>query len=335
MKKIYALFLFISVSMAAYSQCSLLYNTTPCSCFGSCDGTATATPSGGTPPFTFSWNTTPSQSTQTATGLCAGNYNCMVVDALGNTCASTGMGNVTQPFSVGATTTGNNPTSCTICNGTASGNASGGTFPYTYAWTTTPVQTASTATGLCSGVFTVTITDANGCTATATQILTAPGAPNFTISVVSATQPNCNNGTATATVSNPGTYIYSWTTTPTQTTLTATGLSSGVYTVCVTNSANGCSSCQGVTVNCLTGIEENNTNGNISVYPNPSSGNFTITSITEITSIKIYNVLGEFVFSSQPQTTNYELDLQNKSKGVYFLEMQSDKGSEIKKIIIE
>jgi len=133
MKKIYALFLFAFVSMAAYSQCFVQYSSTPCTCFGLCNGTATANVSGGTPPYVYSWNN--GQTTATATGLCAGSYNCMVVDALGNICASTSGANVTQPQQIFVNATGQNPTSCINCDGMVTGTATGGTQPFTYMWT--------------------------------------------------------------------------------------------------------------------------------------------------------------------------------------------------------
>lgn len=315
--------------MAAYSQCFVQYSSTPCTCFGLCNGTATANVSGGTPPYVYSWNN--GQTTATATGLCAGSYNCMVVDALGNICASTSGANVTQPQQIFVNATGQNPTSCINCDGMVTGTATGGTQPFTYMWTpgNCPQQTC---TGLCSGIYTLTVTDANGCTATAMVTLAAPGAPTFTTSVVPATQPNCNNGSATASVSNPGTYSYSWTTTPVQTTQTATGLSTGVYTVCVTNTGNGCSSCQAVTINCLTGIEEDNTNGNISVYPNPSTGVFVIETADLINAkLEITNVIGSVVYKSEIKNDKTEINLSELNKGVYFLKIENL----VRKIIIE
>ncbi|MCB0401981.1 MAG: SprB repeat-containing protein, partial [Flavobacteriales bacterium] len=59
---------------------------------GVCDGTATVTPAGGTAPYTYSWNTTPVQTTQTATGLCPGTY---IVTFTDNTGCATGMDTVT------------------------------------------------------------------------------------------------------------------------------------------------------------------------------------------------------------------------------------------------
>ncbi|MGP8217333.1 MAG: hypothetical protein ACLQQ4_17325 [Bacteroidia bacterium] len=134
-------------------------------------------------------------------------------------------------------------------NGQASAGVQGGTSPYTYSWNTSPVQTNSTATNLTAGGYTVTITDANGCTGTATVSITQP--PALRDSISASTNITCygaNNGSATVGVKN-GTspYTYSWNTSPVQTNATATNLAAGSYTVTVTD-ANSCNITATVTI---------------------------------------------------------------------------------------
>lgn len=331
MKKLYTLIVLTVLSLATFAQCFVQFTQTNNLCFGQCIGTITAMPNGGTPPYAYSWSN--GQTNQTATGLCAGTYSCVVTDALGNICMSTNGGIViTQPTQLNVVTTGINPTSCTNCNGTVSGSASGGTSPYTYVWNPGG-QTTVTATGLCSGTYTLTVTDANGCTRTSIWTLTAPGAPTFTTSVNPATQPLCNNGTATASVSNPGTYTYSWTPTG-QTTQTATGLSAGTYTVCVTNTGNGCSSCQAITVNCLTGIEENNFDGNVSFYPNPANENVNVF-VNAKAEMKLFNVVGEKVGTYNLTVGKNEINISSLPSGIYFLTVETGNGSVTKRLMIK
>ena len=136
------------------------------------------------------------------------------------------------------------------CNasGSATANPSGGTAPYTYSWNTSPVQTTQTATNLAAGNYTVTVTDANGCTGT--QTVTINPSPQGLTVTISSTDVTCNaGGSATANPSG-GTapYTYSWNTSPVQTTQTATNLTAGNYAVTVTD-ANGCTGTQTVTIN--------------------------------------------------------------------------------------
>ncbi len=95
---------------------------------------------------------------------------------------------------------------CTASNdGTGTAQVSSGTPPYTYSWSTQPIQTTSTATGLDAGTYTVTVTDANGCTVSGTVTIGTdplPPAPAITASYGNA--PNlCTSGQVVVyTVSN-------------------------------------------------------------------------------------------------------------------------------------
>ncbi|MDQ3111890.1 MAG: PKD domain-containing protein [Bacteroidota bacterium] len=215
-------------------------------CNGGNTGTATATPAGGTPPYSYSWNTAPVQTTQTATGLIAGSYTCTVTDA--NSCTTTVTFTITQPAALTATTSFVQAT-CGNANGSATVTIGGGTPVYGVSWNTVPVQTTTTATGLLAGSYTVTVTDANSCSVTATVTVTNAGSP--TAVITASTNVSCfggNNGAATVTAgSGSPPYSYSWNTVPVQTTATATGLTVGSYIVTVTD-ANGCTSTDSVII---------------------------------------------------------------------------------------
>src|ERR1051326_5721615 len=98
-------------------------------CNGGNNGNAIANASGGTVPYTYSWSN--GQSTQTASGLIAGNYTVAVTDALG--CSSTQTVNITQPPAL-TDTINSVAAACGNNNGSAAINVSGGTSPYTYNW---------------------------------------------------------------------------------------------------------------------------------------------------------------------------------------------------------
>ncbi|MDR6785362.1 gliding motility-associated-like protein [Pedobacter africanus] len=220
---------------------------TDVSCRGGSNGTATVSPTGGTPSYTYSW--APSGGTNaTATGLAAGTYTVTVTDA--NGCQGTKTFTINQPASALNTTAGSKTdVSCNGGNnGTATVSPTGGTPGYTYSWAPSG-GTAATATGLAVGTYTVTVTDANGCQGTKTFTITQPTALNTTAG--SKTDVSCRGGSnGTATVSPTGgtpSYTYSWAPSG-GTNATATGLAAGTYTVTVTD-ANGCQGTKTFTIN--------------------------------------------------------------------------------------
>ncbi|RYD52741.1 MAG: T9SS type B sorting domain-containing protein [Sphingobacteriales bacterium] len=211
---------------------------TDASCFGSTTGTATVTATGGTTPYTYSWNTTPVQTTATANNLASGTYTATVTDAKG--CTTTASATVSQPTAITATATKTDVFCFGSTNGTATVSATGGTTPYTYSWNTTPIQTTASITGLTAGTYTATVTDAKGCTQTASATIAQPAAGlAITTAPTSVACFGGTNGAAVASVTG-GTapYTYSWNTTPAQTTATANNLPSGTYTVTVTDTKN-------------------------------------------------------------------------------------------------
>ena len=219
--------------------------TTNITCNGLGNGTATVDVAGGTGAFTYSWS--PAGGTlATATGLTAGDYTVTVTDA--NSCTQTASTTIIEPTALTASITATTNVSCNAgSNGTATVVAAGGTATYTYSWSPAG-GTLATATGLTAGDYTVTVTDANSCTQTASTSITEPTA--LTASITATTNVSCNglnNGNATVTAAGgTGTFTYSWS--PAGGTLaTATGLSAGDYTVTVTD-ANSCTQTASTTI---------------------------------------------------------------------------------------
>ncbi len=101
---------------------------------------------------------------------------------------------------------------------------------------------------LCAGVYTVTITDNNGCFTSSSITITEP---SLVSAAATSTDASCNNGadgTATALgAGGTGAYSYTWSTTPTQNTATATNLAQGIYTVTVEDN-NNCAATASVTI---------------------------------------------------------------------------------------
>lgn len=83
------------------------------------------------------------------------------------------------------------------------------------------------------------------------------------------------------------------------------------------------------------GINENNFSSQINIYPNPTTGIFTITSTEKISSIKITNIIGEEIYSGKVNSEKEEINLSNQSKGFYFIKLISKRGITTQKIILQ
>ncbi len=211
------------------------------SCNGLSDGGVFVSITGGTVPFSYLWSN--GATTEDATGLIAGSYTLTVTDTNGCT-ATTGPHVVTEPTALVITLDSIDNVSC---NGAADGGvfitATGGTGSYTYAWSNT--GSSQNITGLSGGSYTVTVTDANGCTAVSGPHVVTE-APALVITLDSIDNVSCNGAndgavfiTATG---GTGAYTYAWSNTASSQNIT--GLGGGSYTVTVTDAA-GCTAVSG------------------------------------------------------------------------------------------
>jgi len=253
-------------------------------------------------PFTYSWNTTPIQTTQTATGLGGGTYT-VTVNAL-NSCASTATAIIAAPPALAHTVTINQP-GCGVTTGTATITETGGTAPYTYVWAPSG-GSGATASGLTPGNYTVTVTDSKSCFENIPVVIATLPAP--TISIISKKDATCfgdkdGSATALATGGNPP-FTYSWNTTPVQTNATATNLAAGNYTVTATDNGGGCIVSTSVQIN----EPPNGACGDV-YFPNaftpngdainPEFGVFGNVAAVSNYLLLVYNRYGELVFYSR------------------------------------
>ncbi|MBK8470749.1 MAG: SprB repeat-containing protein [Sphingobacteriales bacterium] len=167
--------------------------------------------------------------TQTIT-VGMGTYSVTVTNV--NSCTAVASCNVTEPPVMDATCSKTDVTTNGGADGTASVSASGGTSPYTYLWNTG--ATTVSISGLVAGTYSVTVTDANGCTDECTTTVQEPGV--VTSASASGTNVLCNggaDGTASATASgNTGAVTYLWSNGAT--TQNVNSLTAGTYSVTIT-----------------------------------------------------------------------------------------------------
>jgi hypothetical protein len=153
---------------SAIGDLTVTMGHTDATCYLKPDGTGTATPSGGTGPYSWSWNSAPGQTTQSAAGLRAGTYSAVVTDNLGSSIS--GSVTILEPPAVTVSVLAQNPG----CNGAGDGwirlTGSGGTSPYQYSinnggtWTTGSNPNPYTFTGQPAGTsYKTRVKDSNGC----------------------------------------------------------------------------------------------------------------------------------------------------------------------------
>ncbi|MGI9191860.1 MAG: GEVED domain-containing protein, partial [Chitinophagaceae bacterium] len=215
------------------------------SCYGSASASATATANGGVAPYTYSWSPLGGNDAL-AGGLMAGVYTITITDA--NLCTATSTIEFTEPSILSADVTSVTHVSC---YGSADGYAdimsTGGTSPYTYSWSPS-LSNSSSASGLSAGIYTITVTDFNNCSATTILTIMEPDA--ISISVLNVVDASCfgaSSGSAEVSVTGGSLpYSYSWSPYGGNSEI-AGNLSAGVYTVSVSDN-NNCSSFATVTI---------------------------------------------------------------------------------------
>lgn len=196
---------------------------------------------GGTAPYVYLWEGpfNYNSTSQNVTNLCGGTYTLTVTDSL--QCSYTQnftSGNALNAF---LNLNGSDPNCANTCTGTATANYAGPSAPYTYLWNSSPPQTGATATNLCPGNYTVTVTDNAGCMASAVKNIGVIPVPNLTpVSITHATCGMCNGIVSFAnplyyslSIAGPNSYTNSAST-------YYSNLCAGTYTVYATRS--GCTS---------------------------------------------------------------------------------------------
>ncbi|MDB5272579.1 MAG: large protein [Chitinophagaceae bacterium] len=208
---------------------------TNASCNGGSNGAITLTTvSGGTGPYTFLWSN--GAVSQNVSGLIAGAYSVTITDA--NGCPKVFNFTITEPTAIAVTSSITNVS----CNGGNNGtitlsSVSGGTGPYTFLWSTGAIS--QNVSGLTAGLYSVTVTDANGCPKVFNFTVTQPAPITITSSITNVSCNGGSNGAITLTTISGGTapYTFLWSTGALSQNIS--GLIAGAYSVTITD-ASGC-----------------------------------------------------------------------------------------------
>ncbi|MFI5151465.1 MAG: T9SS type A sorting domain-containing protein [Bacteroidia bacterium] len=202
-------------------------------CYTSNNGKIKMMVSGGLAPYTYSWSGNPSTS-DSAIGLSPGTYTCFVLDSKG--CKVSKASKIVQKPPLSVTVTGSSVTCHSVCNGTLSSNATGGTLPYNFIWTSG--CNSQNCANVCPGLYTLTVIDSNWCKVKDTVSVLAPAPISVSFFPRSA---HCGKADGFDSVSaeggTPG-YSYSWLSPNTSVYDTAMNLLPRVYTVVVMDVTN-------------------------------------------------------------------------------------------------
>lgn len=229
------------------------------SCFGLLNGSVSLNVTGGAGGYTYLWSN--GMTSANLTGLAAGVYLGTVTDA--NGCQSVISVNIGQPNQMEATYTSTPASGSGQNNGSATVTVTGGSAPYTYQWSNG--MTGSSASNMAAGSYTVTVTDASGCSITITVVIGNGSSCALTINLT-ATAADCgqSNGAINATSTNgSGTVTYSWNNGMNGGQLT--GLAAGTYSVTASDGA-GCTAVSAVVVHSEDNTAPTVVTRNVTVY---------------------------------------------------------------------
>lgn len=214
-------------------------------CAGSPTGSINTTVGGGQGPYNYVWTSpAPIGNVADPTGLTPGSYQVTVTDGYG--CTDSANFTVTSPPALAPTVISVQGVNCFSPNGGSIDlNVTGGTPTYTYKWSNT--ATTQDPQNLAAGTYTVTITDVNGCTKTATAVVpsdfAAPTAVAAPPNMITCSEPNVTlDGTGSSSGSN---FTYNWVGSPGHVALGGNTLNPvvdqvGTYILTVQNITNGC-----------------------------------------------------------------------------------------------
>lgn len=268
-----------SATITEPDSISIVATITNASC-GTPDGGIELVVNGGTAPYTFNWSN--SSTSQNILNVSAGEYNVTVTDD--NGCIKTAQFTIVAPGNLELTLTATDASCVGVNNGSVSSTLIGGVAPFNYTWSNGLTSTAITS--VATGIYTLTVTDADQCSVTATATV---GTNISLILGTNITGIQCEYDTVGGIklIINGGTAPYTAVWSNNETGLTITGLSAGNYSTTVTD-ANGCLVDTTVALTSISGLNITASASNLSCFNTNGTG---VVAVNIIGNETPYNIL--------------------------------------------
>lgn len=283
---------------------------------------------------TYAWSSGGTASTETVMPSSTSTYTVTGTDA--NGCVNTATVSVTVNANPNVSATAATPS---VCMG--SSDVLTATGASTYVWSSGGTAATETVSPTTLTTYTVTGTDANGCTGM--FVITVNVNPLPTVTGSAAQNSVCLNDASVTLTGSPagGTWSGAGVTANMFSPMTA---GNGAHTLTYSfTDANGCSNTATVTitVNACTGVEENGSLSDVNVYPNPNNGQFSIVFGADVNdvSVVITDLEGRIVNSSLQKEIiaggTLRVDLGNEANGIYMMKISANGGTRTEKIIVQ
>lgn len=274
-----------------YPKPLLIVSATDITCYGDLDGTVSALVSGGTPAYSYAWNT--GSTNQNLLNLAKGGYCLTLTDIKG--CTAVACDSVHEPPILLNTVDGTDLSCFGAFDGTVFCNTSGGVQPYIYHWNTG--DSTGIVSGLAGGNYSVTLTDFNGCELSGSTNITEPIAIT-TFSIINPLIGGLNNGAINLSVTGGiPPYTFFWSNGKTNEDIDS--LAAGTYFITITDS-DSCQKIDSFLVGYSLGLDALADKGLFSVSPNPASNELSIAFLGDIdglVDLAIIDLNGKPVFS--------------------------------------
>lgn len=303
-----------TINTSAASTLSI--QSTDVTCAGAQNGSVEVVATTSVAPLTYIWSNSGTGSS--ISGLDGGIYLVTVTD--GNGCSYVLQDTIIEPNALSVTFVVTN-LACGSGQGGIKSIVTGGTSPLSFEWSEGTTFDALLTNQ--SGIYDITVTDANGCTLTDSEYVGQGTALQTTVTV--SIDSISGSGIATVnTLNGSAPFTYDWSSG--DATVTASGLAAGTYLVTVSD-ASGCSTVDTAIVPLVSSISTIQLESAINIYPNPTTGSFVISmkGLTEAVDIELYNALGQRIDDRSANGVadlEYSMDISDLAEGVYFVRLR-------------